>query len=146
MSNFDFQSSIRYMMEPPVPRYFTINEATGNITVAKELNTSLETTFQVSLYHLTLPVVQELSKMIGNLFHIFYQTNVSVLAILDSTGAWCPFIFFIAGIFKLIILHAKIQEKIHKDPPPTKKQIKKLLFCFSGPPLQSNFIAISKGE
>nr|XP_034314272.1 protocadherin Fat 4 isoform X3 [Crassostrea gigas] len=45
-------SSIRYMIEPPVPRYFTINEATGNITVAKELNTSLEITFQfkVSTY------------------------------------------------------------------------------------------------
>lgn len=53
MSKFDFQSSIRYMIEPPVPRYFTINEATGNITVAKELNTSLETTFQVSLLYLT---------------------------------------------------------------------------------------------
>lgn len=43
-----FQAAIRFMIEAPVPRYFAINEATGNITLSKELNTSLETTFQVS--------------------------------------------------------------------------------------------------
>ncbi|XP_062579030.1 protocadherin Fat 3-like [Saccostrea cucullata] len=45
-------AAIRYMMEPPVPRYFAIDEATGNITVAKSLNTSLETTysFKISTY------------------------------------------------------------------------------------------------
>lgn len=43
-----FQAAIRFMIEAPVPRYFAMNEATGNITLSKELNISLETTFQVS--------------------------------------------------------------------------------------------------